>query len=216
MSFGAFCLSVLVAANPLAAEATQPDECYRAARLAAHETAVPLRVLLAIAQVETGRKIDNKIQPWPWAINHAGNGAWLQSEAELLETALALIAKGERSFDVGCFQLNYHWHGAEFASLDEMISPRANALYAAHFLEALFSEFGDWTEAVGAYHSRTESLATSYKAKFLRHYDDGPEPVQLALQHSSRKSATRHNSYPLLINKPRKAHLGSLVPGARE
>ena len=191
-----------------------PEECYRAARFAAHETSVPVNVLLAIARVETGRKIDDKIQPWPWALNHAGKGVWLKSEAELLELALSLIADGERLFDVGCFQLNYHWHGAEFASLDEMISPRSNALYAAHFLEALFAEFGDWTEAVGAYHSRTEALADSYKAKFLRHYaEEGrDEPVQLALKDSNPRVSKRANSYPLLIARPQKARLGSLVP----
>ncbi len=198
--------------TPLKASVSPPEECIRAARHAAHETKVPLNILLAIARVETGRRVGDTTQPWPWAINHAGSGDWLASEAELLEAALGLIARGERLFDVGCFQLNYHWHGAEFSSLDEMISPRGNALYAARFLEALFAEFGDWTEAVGAYHSRTEALATAYKAKFLQHYDGASEPGHFAQNAKQKSKTARHNSYPLLVASQSGARLGSLVP----
>ena len=210
----AFCLLTICTLREVAASGAPPEECYRAARYASHETTVPLNVLLAISRVETGRKIDGKVQPWPWAINHSGKGAWLSSEAELLETALKLIASGDRQFDVGCFQLNYHWHGREFQSLDEMISPRTNALYAARFLEALFSEFGDWTEAVGAYHSRTEALALSYKSKFLRQYNGAEEPEQRVATAERATKSVRSNSYPLLVAGTAQARLGSLVPSA--
>jgi hypothetical protein len=192
--------------------ASSASECYHAARLASHETGVPHDVMLAITRVETGRTLEGKITPWPWAINHQGQGSWLSSEDELLETALELIAKGERSFDLGCFQLNYRWHGAEFASLDQMISPKENALYAAKFLKALYAEFGDWTEAAGAYHSRTEEHAKAYKAKFLVHYDDDPEMLQLAMAASAQTKVKRTNSYPLLVNRASRARLGSLMP----
>ncbi|MEP5154365.1 transglycosylase SLT domain-containing protein, partial [Planktotalea sp.] len=142
--------------------------------------------------------------------------SWLSSEGELLETALELIAKGERSFDLGCFQLNYRWHGAEFVSLDQMISPKENALYAAKFLKALYAEFGDWTEAAGAYHSRTEEHAKAYKARFLVHYDDDPEPLQIAMSANAQTQVKRTNSYPLLVNRASRARLGSLMPEASQ
>lgn len=189
-----------------------PEECYRAARLAAHETQVPLEVLLAIARTETGRSIGGKVQPWPWAINFKGEGGWLSSEAELLEKALSLIASGERLFDLGCFQLNYHWHSDGFESLDAMISPRSNALYAARFLKSLHAEFGDWVTAAGAYHSRTESLAASYTAKFLRHYENPEDSFELAAQRNDAKPRKQSNSYPLLQSSAGAARLGSLVP----
>jgi hypothetical protein len=47
-----------------------------------------------------------------------------------------------------------------------MFNPERNALYAAHFLIELHREFGSWTEAAGAYHSRTPEHADRYKAKF--------------------------------------------------
>lgn len=198
----------------LRATVSQSDDCYRAAWFAAHETNVPVNVLLAIASTETGRKVEGKTQPWPWAINVAGKGSWLATEAELLEKALSLIASGERRFDVGCFQLNYHWHNEGFASLDEMISPRTNALYAARFLKSLHAEFGNWVAAAGAYHSRTEALANIYKAKFLQHYDDNDAPIMDHARQTSVTSKPRMNTYPLLHATSGTAHLGSLVPSA--
>jgi hypothetical protein len=202
----------MLGAQAVLANTTVPDECYHAARVASHEFGVPYNVLLAITRVETGRKIDGSIEPWPWAINHAGSGDWLSNKSDLLETALALIARGEHSFDVGCFQINYRWHGAEFTSLDQMISPKENALYAAKFLRTLYDEFGDWTEAAGAYHSRTENLSNKYKAKFLVHYDEDFEPLRIAMRSEPVREAKKKNSYPLLVNRSSQARLGSLMP----
>ena len=47
-----------------------------------------------------------------------------------------------------------------------MFDPDMNALYAARFLSELYREFGDWTGAAGAYHSRTPEYADRYKVKF--------------------------------------------------
>jgi soluble lytic murein transglycosylase-like protein len=46
-----------------------------------------------------------------------------------------------------------------------MFDPRRNALYAARFLRRLHSDFGDWSAAIGAYHSRTAARATRYRAR---------------------------------------------------
>ena len=34
-----------------------------------------------------------------------------------------VFVDGQPSFDVGCFQLNYKWHGEHFASIDQMFEP---------------------------------------------------------------------------------------------
>ncbi len=195
--------------------ATPADECYRATRFAAHEVGVPTSVLLAVAKTETGRTRNGVTQPWPWAINIRGAGQWLDSEAALLEAALEQIALGETLFDLGCFQINYRWHGENFDSIDEMISPRGNALYAAKFLKALFVEFNDWTEAVGAYHSRTEALATVYKAKFNEHFQGISDDLQFPPTErvvSNTVQRRRKNTFPLLQSATLKPRLGSLVP----
>lgn len=196
--------------------ANPSDECYRAARHAAGEIGVPANVLLAIAKTETGRTIDGTTQPWPWAINTRGVGKWLESESALLEAALEQIARGETLFDLGCFQINYRWHGSNFNSLDEMISPHGNALYAAKFLKTLFVEFEDWTEAVGAYHSRTEELATIYKAKFTEHYQVAGDVQRTTFAKQPARQKIRKNTFPLLKDATLKPRLGSLVPSVSQ
>lgn len=198
-------------------DASPAEECYRSARFAAHEVGVPANVLIAVAKTETGRTKNGVTQPWPWAINVRGRGDWLASESELLEASLKQLSLGETLFDLGCFQINYRWHGSNFASIDEMISPRGNALYAAKFLKSLFREFGNWTDAVGAYHSRTEELATIYKEKFAEHYQAGTDPQNRAFALQTLEIPTarkRQNTFPLLQSATLKPRLGSLVSGA--
>ena len=138
--------------------------CDAAAHHAARETGVPADVMLTITRLETGR--GKKAEPWPWTVNHAGNGSWFQTEDDARSYVFSRIKRGVKNVDVGCFQINYRWHGNAFRSLDEMFDPKSNALYAARFLQDLYREFGTWTQAAGAYHSRTPRYADRYKKKF--------------------------------------------------
>ncbi|MEO8530344.1 MAG: transglycosylase SLT domain-containing protein [Deltaproteobacteria bacterium] len=103
--------------------------------------------------------------PWPWTINQAGDGAFYASEKELKNQADSLISAGKSNFDLGCFQVNYGWHGENFASLEAMMDPQTNADYAAAMLKRLYDAKGDWIKAAGAYHSGTDAEAKSYIAK---------------------------------------------------
>ncbi|QDL94781.1 lytic transglycosylase domain-containing protein (plasmid) [Paroceanicella profunda] len=142
--------------------------CDIVAREAAQESGVPLDVLRAITRTETGRKLEGAFLPWPWTINMEGKGLWFDSPSEALAYARARHAEGARSFDMGCFQVNFRWHGEHFASLDEMMDPLANARYAARFLSELYAESGDWVTAASHYHSRTPEFASRYGARFAR------------------------------------------------
>ena len=138
--------------------------CDAAAKRAAANSAVPADVMLAITRLETGQQGSG--EPWPWTVNHAGDGTWFRSEDEARSYVFSRIKRGASNIDIGCFQINYRWHSNAFQSLDQMFDPDMNAEYAAGFLTELYDEFGDWTQAVGAYHSRTPEFATRYKAKF--------------------------------------------------
>ena len=140
--------------------------CDAAAERASSETGVPAEVLRTVTRVETGRPRDGQVQPWPWAINVAGAGHWFDHEDEALAFAFRQVKSGARNFDVGCFQINYRWHGEAFVSIEDMFDPYRNALYAARFLAELHGEFGNWEAAAGAYHSRTKKFADRYKARF--------------------------------------------------
>lgn len=138
--------------------------CDDAAHRASGATGVPADVLLTITRLETGRGKSG--DPWPWTVNHAGAGTWFRTEDEARSYVFSQVKRGASNLDIGCFQINYRWHGDAFRSLDDMFDPDRNATYAAHFLKQLESELGTWTEAVGAYHSRTPEFAERYKAKF--------------------------------------------------
>lgn len=190
--------------------------CDAAAMLAARETGVPLSVLKAISLTETGRKRAGKMRPWPWTVNMEGKGVWFDSPDELTTYVETHHARGARSYDVGCFQLNYKWHGQNFTSLQEMMEPRANALYAARFLQDLYAEKGNWNDAAGAYHSRTKKYADRYKKRFdqyrstLLHEDTAP-PTLPAGPLNRLIAGARVNTYPLLVNQNAARTHGSLV-----
>lgn len=142
--------------------------CDRAAGQAARAHGVPLDVLRAISRAETGRPQKGGLQPWPWTVNMEGRGRWFDNADAAKAYVFKNFKTGARSFDVGCFQINYRWHGDAFRSIDEMFDPVPNALYAAKFLKELYREFGDWSAAAGAYHSRTPTYAQSYTDRFRK------------------------------------------------
>lgn len=198
--------------------------CDSAAQTAAARTGVPLRVLAAITRSETGRASGGALHPWPWTVNMEGLGKWFDTRDDALAYVTKKFGAGARSFDVGCFQINYKWHGSHFASISEMFDPDANALYAAGFLKDLYAETGDWSAAAGAYHSRTEKYARRYRNRFDRIFGGLADHAPLAVARNSvtreadpaagRRvaSAGRQNSYPLLRATGRTANFGSLVP----
>jgi len=213
-------------AGPLSADPS--DLCIAVAQDAARLSGVPLSVLIAITQTETGRTEGGQTRPWPWTVNMEGEGHWFDTREEALAYANAQYARGARSFDVGCFQINYRWHGENFTTIDQMFDPLANATYAAQFLLRLHGETGDWSKAAGAFHSRTEEYATRYRARFdsLRSAaisagaDNGSypvadaAPVQVARSDARGQAALlpRTNTFPLLQPRDGARALGSLVP----
>ena len=129
--------------------------CDAVAARAAIRHNVPLDVLRAIALTETGRRLNSRIRPWPWTVNMEGQGHWFDTRSEARAFVDRAVNRGARSYDIGCFQINARWHGHAFPSLEAMFDPQLNADYAARFLAELHAEFGDWSRAAGAYHSRT-------------------------------------------------------------
>ena len=110
---------------------------------------VPAEVLHAVALTETGRNSNGRMRPYPWAINREGKGHWFKTREEALAFAQGSLAEGRPTFDVGCVQINYRWHGHAFPSLDDMFDPEWTATYAAQFLRTLYEERGSWSEAAG-------------------------------------------------------------------
>lgn len=181
------------------------DLCRAALQDAARETGVPVDVLNAVTLLETGRGTNGGLDPWPWALNVGGQGVWPATRAEAVATITRHLSGGQNSIDIGCFQINWRWHGEHFASPDALIDPRTNALYAARFLLSLYQEFGDWTRAAGAFHSRTETHAAGYRTRFAALRDTVPSPTAPV-------GRIRANAFPLLQGRSAAGGMGSLVP----
>jgi hypothetical protein len=203
----------LLAAVPAAAN-SGAELCERAIASGAAREGVPQSVLHAISLTETGRRDGGRLRPWPWAINREGKGHWFASRDEALAFAQASVAAGRLSFDVGCFQINYYWHGHNFPSLEAMFDQEVGARYAARFLKSLYGERRDWSAAAGAYHSQTPHLAGIYRARFdrlLAGLSGEPLPILAAAAEPAetppvpKKSRTRLSRGPKIITIPRSA-----------
>ena len=127
---------------------------------------LPPGLLASIAKAESGRHISSltDVRPWPWTIDADGSGLFLDSKA----AAVAWIrtqASRHNFVDVGCMQVDLHYHPNAFASLEEAFDPAANADYAARLLVSLYrgEAGGSWDIAVGLYHSHTALLAAEYR-----------------------------------------------------
>jgi len=167
------CLLLVAWLMPVAPARAEGDEgsaalCERAIVNGARRGGVPPEILHAVALTETGQNSNGRLRPYPWAINREGKGFWFKTREEALAFAESSLAEGRPSFDVGCVQINYRWHGHAFPSLQDMFDPEWTATYAAQFLRTLYEERGSWSEAAGAYHSLTPEKAQVYRARFDR------------------------------------------------
>jgi len=155
-------LTVPARGQPAPAQLCQP-----AIAQAETEAAIPAGLLLAIGRVESGRRDPDGggFVPWPWTINAEGRGQFFPNQAAAIAAVRALQAQGVRLIDVGCMQVNLHFHPNAFASLEDAFNPLTNARYAARFLRELQAREPEWITAAGHYHSRTPTLAQAYRAR---------------------------------------------------
>ncbi|TRW96784.1 lytic transglycosylase domain-containing protein [Paracoccus sp. M683] len=159
-------LAPATAALPPAESVQAAEICEYAAATAAAEAGIPAEIMGALTLTETGRRLDGAVRPWAWSVNAEGAGSWFDDPASALAFAEDRIAMGRPNVDIGCFQINYRWHGENFASVAAMFDPMTNARYAARFVRQLYDETGDWRAAAGAFHSRTPANANKYLARF--------------------------------------------------
>ncbi len=160
-------------AGPALAEETldSPWSLCREAIAAAEQAGeLPPHLLAAIARTESGRWHRERSEnlAWPWTVMAEGEGRFLPTKAAAIETVRDLQARGVRNIDVGCMQVNLHYHPQAFESLEAAFDPAVNVAYAAGFLTELRAEARSWTRAVGQYHSREAIRGNGYRAKVFK------------------------------------------------
>lgn len=152
-----------------AAMAQSPSALCRSAIAAAERNfGVPDRLMQAIGIVESGRNDERGgVTAWPWTINVEGVGYVFETKQEAIAAVAAHQARGARSIDVGCMQINLMHHGSAFGSVEQAFDPGANARYAAQFLQKLLGQTGSWPRAAAGYHSLTPDVGADYGRKVL-------------------------------------------------
>lgn len=123
--------------------------CEREMLRAAQQHGVPLGMLYAVGLTETGRGDSLR----PYALNIEGRSVYDIDKAEAMRQFAAARQAGIKLIDVGCMQINHHFHASHFASVEEMLDPARNVDYAAQFLKRLRAREGSWTRAVARYHA---------------------------------------------------------------
>jgi soluble lytic murein transglycosylase-like protein len=145
------------------------EQCRAAIEQAERLHGIPVHLLAAIGQVESGR-LDQESQqwmPWPWTIDVGGTGRFFANKENAIAAMYDLQAKGVRSIDVGCVQINLAQHPNAFRTLEDAFDPERNARYGAGLLARLFAMTKDWRRAAGFYHSATPALGAVYEHKVM-------------------------------------------------
>ena len=84
---------------------------------------VPLNVLYSVGLTETGRRGELS----PYDMNVDGQAVHSASLPEAMARFAQARQRGAKFIDIGCMQINHHFHGADFRSLSEMFDPRATS-----------------------------------------------------------------------------------------
>ena len=138
-----------------------------------HYAQLPANLLTALSHVESGRwdAARGEKVAWPWTVMAEGRGRYFPTKEGALAEVRALQARGVRNIDVGCMQINLHYHGEAFDTLEQAFDPAINVAYAVRFLQSLYRETGSWTAAATRYHSATPEYATRYYAKLVEEWN---------------------------------------------
>ncbi|GIC77070.1 lytic transglycosylase [Moritella sp. F1] len=170
-----FALLFFIQTANIAHAATYPPEPPAYKQLS-DKYGLPKKLLYAIAINESQVKTNKRnVTPWPWVIrwNKEDKGRYYRTKVEAVAFAEKLLSDGFKNFDVGIAQVNYKWHGHEFKSLSQMMSPRSNLDYAARLIKGFYDGGDDWWVSAGRYHAPyNKPLAKGYSKRVYKIYKD--------------------------------------------
>lgn len=147
--------ALTAATAPGATPARAQNVCERELARAARTYDIPLQILYAVGLTESGG--DGALQPF--MLYFEGRDHLPATLPDALKMFHAAHDRGIELIDIGCMQVNYYWHKAEFHTLEEMFDPRLNVEQAARFLKELKKRHGSWTMAVARYNAGPNNTA---------------------------------------------------------
>jgi hypothetical protein len=157
-------------AKPVQLPETTVKKCAEQTARVERSAGIPRHLLTAISVAESGRwdKGRQENVAWPWTVMVKGKGHFYPNRSTAVAAVRRFQDEGITNIDVGCMQINLHYHGDAFANLHEAFDPASNVAYAAAFLKKLHKSTGSWHQAAGFYHSTTPSRFIPYKRKVAR------------------------------------------------
>lgn len=155
-------------------------------QLAAQRAGIPSTVLFAVALQESGIRRDNRLIPWPWSLNVAGQSHRYATRAQACTGLLqALRETRPTRVDVGLAQVNLGYQKHRYTRPCELLDPYANLAIAATILREQYTQGEDWLSAMGRYHRPAGGEpAARYRRSVSRHLN--------RVQGSSGASRTTH------------------------
>jgi len=172
-----------IGSSAQASELRTSDLCNRYFPIFEADYHMPSNMLRAVSVTESGRWSQElkKNIAWPWTINVGGKGYHFQSKAKAIAKVKQLMAKGRKSIDVGCMQINLKYHPDAFISLEQAFEPRYNIAYAAKFLKRKYDSNDSWETAIRHYHNIHTKYSNKYIARVYKTWRVEDKAVNVAL-----------------------------------
>lgn len=148
--------------------------CRTATRSVERRMGLPSGLLGAISLAESGRWDARRRESfaWPWTVTSGKESHYFPSRAAAVAEVRRLQAAGVSNIDVGCMQVNLHYHPDAFETLEQAFEPQVNATYAAGFLRSLRETHRSWHVAIQRYHSSDRARYVPYRRKVVNLWND--------------------------------------------
>jgi len=171
MSRWLFWSILFLSSLPSAATLAKSDEaiiqeshsCLKIIQNVARQYQVPVSLLTAIAQVESG--LYHQRHPWPWTIHYKRQAYYFKTKEAAHNYLNRLYAIGIDRIDIGCMQINYRSHAQHFNHPTDLLCPKTCITYAAKLLKRHHQQTGSWQRAAALYHSRCPKFQKAYLQK---------------------------------------------------
>ena len=152
------------------------DICHVHGQLMEDQYSLPHGLVKAVLLTESGRSYQGALRAWPWSVQAQGRTRFLASKTQAIAFVKSLQKRGIRNIDVGCMQINLHYHPHFAKNITQAFCPKANVVYGVKLLRHLYEKTGSWVWAVKSYHAHPQSYAArNYYEKILRHWQNQNE-----------------------------------------
>jgi soluble lytic murein transglycosylase-like protein len=140
-------------------------------QLAAQRAGIPSVVLYAVALQESGIRRNNRLVPWPWSLNVAGEARRYASRAAACtDLHQALQETPPTRIDAGLGQINLGYQKRHYRHPCDLLDPYRNLAIAATILREQHTPGDDWLFAIGRYHRPAGGApAVRYRLRVAQH-----------------------------------------------